>query len=359
RAALAAGPRPGLPTRVLPPPPGPFQQWLEVLVSDDGAGIAAANLDVLFQAFRQIDSSMSRNHEGTGLGLSLVSRLAALHGGAVGVSSAPGQGAHFAIWLPLRSSPQDAPPAHAPDGRRALVVEDDPAAADLLRLQLEGAGFTVSCAANAAGALEQARAARPDLITLDLLLPDSSGWSVLQQLRAEPGLESVPVVVVSILAEEMHSCLLGAAHFLPKPVLKDDLDRALYALGLGADRQQAPHVMIVDESANSLALRAALAGLNYQVSYYADGPQAMAAAQADAVDLLVLGPMRDEASGMALLEVLRSDTRLPPPVLVLSERQPGAYAKPDLPQGGLDTRQFLHEVGRALRAREATPWHAS
>ncbi len=359
RAELAAGPCPALPTRVLPPPPGPFQQWLEVLVSDDGNGIASADLDVLFQAFRQIDSSMSRNHEGTGLGLSLVSRLAALHGGTVGVSSAPGQGAHFALWLPLRSSRQDVPPARAPDGRRALVVEDDPAAADLLRLQLEGAGFTVTCAANAAGALEQARAARPDLITLDLLLPDSSGWSVLQQLRAEPGLESVPVVVVSILAEEMHSCLLGAAHFLPKPVLNDDLGRALYALGLGTDRQQAPHVMIVDESANSLALRAALAGLNYQVSYYADGPQAMAAAQADAVDLLVLGPMRDEASGMALLDVLRSDMRPPPPVLVLSERQPGASAKPDLPQGGLDTRQFLHEVGRALRAREATPWHAS
>ena len=358
-AVLAAGPCPGLPTRVLAPPPGPFHQWLEVVVSDDGGGIAAADLDVLFQAFRQVDSSMSRNHEGTGLGLSLVSRLASLHGGTVGVASAPGRGAHFALWLPLRSSPHDAPPACAPDGRRALVVEDDPAAADLLRLQLEGAGFTVSCAANAASALQQARAARPDLITLDLLLPDDSGWSVLQQLRAEPGLESVPVVVVSILAEEMHSCLLGAAHFLPKPVLKEDLDRALYALGLGADRQQAPHVMIIDESANSAGLRAALAGLNYQVSVYTDGPQAMAAAQAEAVDLLVLGPMRDEAGGMALLDALRTESRLPPPVLVLSERHPGQHAKPGLPQGGLDTRQFLHEVGRALRAREATPWLAS
>jgi DNA-binding response OmpR family regulator len=117
--------------------------------------------------------------------------------------------------------------------------------------------------------------------------------------------------------------------------------------------------MLVDESANSASLRTALTGLNYQVSFYADGPQAMAAAQAGQVDLLVLGPMRDEAGGMALLDALRSEMRAPPPVLVLSERHPGAHAKPGLPQGGLDTRQFLHEVGRALHAREATSWPAS
>ncbi|MCE3263543.1 MAG: hypothetical protein K0R43_2622 [Pseudoduganella sp.] len=358
-AALRDGPRPDLPSRTLEAPPGPFHQWLQVLVSDDGDGIAADDLATLFQAFRQIDSSMSRHHEGTGLGLSLVSRLAGLHGGTVGVSSAPGQGAHFAFWLPLRLPQAETAPACAPTGKRALVVEDDPAAADLLRLQLEGAGFSVSCAADAASALAQARAAPPDLITLDLLLPDASGWSVLQQLRAEPGLEQVPVVVVSILDEEMRSCLLGAAHFLPKPMRQEDLNRALYALGLGAEQSKAPHVVLVDESANSVSLRAALAGLNYQVSYYADGPQAMAAARAGQVDLLVLGPMRDEAGGMALLDALRSDAHLPPPVLVLSERQPGAHAKPGLPHGGLDARQFLHEVGRALHARERTPWPAS
>ena len=358
-APLRDGPRPELPSRTLAPPPGPFHQWLQVLVSDDGDGIAQDDLATLFQAFRQIDSSMSRHHEGTGLGLSLVSRLAGLHGGAVGVSSAPGRGAHFAIWLPLRTPEAEPAPARTPSGKRALVVEDDPAAADLLRLQLEGAGFDVSCAANAASALAQARAAPPDLVTLDLLLPDASGWSVLQQLRAEPGLGQVPVVVVSILEEEMRSCLLGAAHFLPKPMRQEDLNRALYALGLGPDQAKAPHVMLVDESANSSGLREALAGLNYQVSFYADGPQAMAAAQARPVDLLVLGPMRDEAGGMALLDALHSDVRLPPPVLVLSERRPAAHAKPGLPQGGLDTRQFLHEVGRALHAREATAWPAS
>lgn len=347
-AALRAGPRPDLPTRVLPPPPGPFQQWLEVRVSDDGHGIAEKDMNTLFQPFRQVDSSMSRHHEGTGLGLSLVSRLAALHGGAVGLSSAPGQGAHFAIWLPLRTSPNDAPPAHAPSGRRALVIEDDRAAADLLRLQLENAGFNVGCATNGASALAQARSDRPDLITLDLMLPDTSGWSVLQQLRKEPGLESVPVIVVSILAEEMQSCLLGAAHFLPKPLRHEDLNQALFTLGLGPTVGKAPHVMVVDESANSSALMAALSHLNYQVSYYAGGPQALAAAQADAIDLLVLGPLRDEAGGMALMDALRNGPGALPPVLVLTERQPGARAKPGMPQRGLDTRQFLLEVGRAL-----------
>ncbi|MEO3959432.1 response regulator [Chromobacterium piscinae] len=124
-------------SRLLPLPDGPERELLEVRVLDSGGGIAAADLPALFETFSQLDSSSSRQHEGSGLGLALVSRLAELHGGTVGVSSAVGLGAQFSIWLPLR---MDAP------GGPWRAVLDLAAAADG-----RAGGLAKRCAAPGAG----------------------------------------------------------------------------------------------------------------------------------------------------------------------------------------------------------------
>ena len=224
----------GMPARLLPLPPGGGQEWLEIRVRDQGAGIRAADLGHLFETFRQLDSSMARHHEGSGLGLALGSRMANLHGGSVGVASAEGQGSQFSIWLPRRLA--DNAPAAAADGpppQRVLVVEDDKQAAQLLRLHFESLGFEVQLAGDATSALERAELGSPDLITLDLLLPGTSGWDLLKTFKAHPRLAPIPIIIISIVADEPRARALGAARLLQKPIAHAALLEAVNALGLG------------------------------------------------------------------------------------------------------------------------------
>ncbi len=234
RAQIGADAPPGMVARMLPlNGVDDDQDWLEIRVRDNGAGIRSEDLAHLFETFRQLDSSMARHHEGSGLGLALVSRMANLHGGTTGVASAPGLGAQFSIWLPRRA-PERAPAADgtAAPTRRVLVIEDDVQAAQLLRLHFESLGFEVQLAGDAATALERAELSEPDLITLDLLLPGTSGWDVLTTLKNHPRLGTTPVIIISIVADEPKARALGAATLLQKPVAHKALLEALQALGL-------------------------------------------------------------------------------------------------------------------------------
>jgi PAS domain S-box-containing protein len=171
-----------------------YSEFLEICVSDNGIGISRDNMAKLFQAFSQIDSSLSRKFEGTGLGLAMVKQLAELHGGAVAVASAEGEGARFAAWLPLRMPAQTAAipapgagvqsfAAAKPDERIALVVEHDDRVAELIRVLLKEEGFSVLRAATAEAALLLAPQQTISLIAMDFELPGADAWEFLQQIR--------------------------------------------------------------------------------------------------------------------------------------------------------------------------------
>ena len=209
----------------------------------------------LFQAFSQIDSSLARKFEGTGLGLAMVKQLAELHGGTVAVASAEGEGARFVAWLPLRTR---APHAAAPrpdgegasvaaavryEGRVALVVEDDDRAADLVRLLLEAEGFTVVRAASAEAALVLAPRQTLSLITLDVQLPGIDGWEFLAAHPRGPTpsrrcqSSSSPESIDSNLA-----LAGGASAILQKPISRAQLQgRRWPTLGLHAVARAHPH----------------------------------------------------------------------------------------------------------------------
>jgi DNA-binding response OmpR family regulator len=358
RAAVTNVAEPGWASRMLPLPAGDWDDFLEVRVRDYGEGIAANDLPLLFQTFRQLDASCSRQHEGSGLGLALVSRMAELHGGTVGLSSAPGQGAQFSIWLPVRDEGMALTPAGA--ARRVLVIEDDEHAAHLLQVHLESIGFIVRSAHDAASALALARQEVPDLITLDLLLPDASGWAVLDEIKSNPRLEAVPVVIVSIVADEMKACVLGAAQLLQKPVSHQSLRDAVYALGLGNDRELAPTVVIIDDDATTARLSADLAALNYKVRCYTDGATALAAMRGVTADLLIIGLMLSDISGFEVIEAMRADgAGTQTPILMLSERnvreedkrRMSGHVLRIMEKGSFTRGQFLFEVRRALQQR--------
>jgi CheY-like chemotaxis protein len=228
--------------RSLPLAENEFAGFLEISVRDSGIGISPEGLENLFKPFSQIDSGLARKFEGTGLGLVLVKLLAELHGGAVAVESAVGEGSCFTVWLPLRVPEEEelllarapvSPRLEAPAGARtALVVEDDAKSADLIRMQLEAEGFTVLHTASAEAALAIAVQQPVSLITLDIMLPNMEGWDFLGRLKQVPALSRIPVVIISIVADRNKGFALGAAAVMQKPISRQELYESLVDLGL-------------------------------------------------------------------------------------------------------------------------------
>ncbi|MBW2422223.1 MAG: response regulator, partial [Deltaproteobacteria bacterium] len=215
------------------------RDWLEFVVADEGIGIAADSLDQVFEEFTQADRSTTRNYGGTGLGLPITRRFCRMMGGDVRVASEVGRGSSFTIELPAEVSAGEAAEEAADGGEQAdrrseaeielraemlpepgsaiLVIDDDDDARDLLRRTLEEAGYTIVTASRGDQGLALARRMRPLLITLDVMMPEMDGWEVLRDLKSDPELEAIPVVVITVVSEEAIGYELGAVECLRKP----------------------------------------------------------------------------------------------------------------------------------------------
>ncbi|MBC7493278.1 MAG: response regulator, partial [Novosphingobium sp.] len=285
-------------------------------VSDAGIGISRENMARLFQAFSQIDSSLARKFAGTGLGLAMVKQLAELHAGTVAVSSAEGQGACFAVWLPLLATPPLAhvmattngnahPAAAIRRERMALVVEDNDKAADLVRLLLEAEGFTVLHAASAEAALVMAPMQTLSLVTLDLELPGMDGWEFLLKMRESADLAHLPVVIIAGVADSNVALSRGAVAAMQKPISRADLKATLASLGLQPGASLTRTVLVVDDDPKAVDVIAAfLPTPAYAVLRAYGGEDAIALAQRVKPDIILLDLTMPETSGIDVVEAL-------------------------------------------------------
>ncbi|MDD1621404.1 MAG: response regulator [Methylococcaceae bacterium] len=292
-----------------------FAEFLELEIEDSGIGISDEDAPRLFHAFSQLDSSLSRETEGTGLGLILVLKLAQLHGGTMALSSEPARGSRFIVWLPWRDGGSDVASAKprpyrlANDTSRALalVIEDSPTAAELVRLQLEPEGFETVHVANATDGLEFLTSQTPTLIILDIMLPDMDGWDLLARIK-QPGSPAahIPVVIVSIVADTQKGFSLGASAVLQKPVSRGDLIDTLKGLGL-TPASQSLRVLVVDDDPKAVELLAAyLVEPGYLVLRAYGGKEGIAIARRERPDLLVLDLMMPEVNGFDVVEALKN-----------------------------------------------------
>ncbi len=348
-----------------------FTEFLEISVSDSGIGISRPNMAKLFQAFSQIDSSLARKFEGTGLGLAMVKQLAELHGGTVAVTSAEGEGARFAVWLPLRRSNlvesvqaavQISSAAPNPAAQRlALVVEDNDQAADLVRLLLEAEGFAVLRAASAEDALLLAPRHTLSLITLDIQLPGIDGWEFLARMRDSASLAHVPVVIISGLNDSNMGLTRGAAAVLQKPISRAQLKMSLANLGLHPVAEQTWTVLVVDDDPKAVEVIASfLPGPSYAVVRAYGGAEAITLAQRLRPDLIFLDLMMPEVSGFDVVDALQRNSETARiPILVVTAKQITALDRSTLNknQGNvvhivekaeLNHCRFIDEVRRAL-----------
>jgi signal transduction histidine kinase/ActR/RegA family two-component response regulator len=211
--------------------------WISITVTDTGIGISPKQLDRLFAEFTQADPSTTRKYGGTGLGLALSRRLCLLLGGDITVESALGSGSTFTIRVPASIAHM---PGIAGESNRSsewssadnvalgaaelgststvLVIDDDPATRDLLERGLNTGDLSVLTAENGEDGILLAQALHPDLIILDVALPDIDGWEVLAALKADPELENIPVIMLTVVDERGKGMTLGATEYLIKPV---------------------------------------------------------------------------------------------------------------------------------------------
>ena len=350
--------------------------FVEVTVSDGGIGISEADMSKLFHAFSQIDSSLSRQFEGTGLGLAMVKELAELHGGTVAVASAVGEGARFAVWLPALSaqsgSGSSSVPVLAstisqdPYGQVALVVEDDDTAADLIRLLLESEGFVTVRASSAEQALAMAPHHELSLIILDVRLPGMDGWEFLRRIRDVPSLSTVPVVVAAVDVDASLAAASGASAVLQKPIGRAELKATLASQGWHEDRSATRTVLVVDDDPKAVELIAAhLPQPAYAVLRAYGGEEAIKMAQSLQPDLLLLDLMMPGVSGFDVVAALRNDsTTSAIPVLVVTAKNlteadmavlgAGSKTIRIIEKAGFDRQAFLAEVRRAVpRVRQS------
>ncbi len=300
-------------------------------VQDTGIGMTADGINQLFQPFAQLDSSLSRQHEGTGLGLALVRRLAELHGGSVTVDSEPGKGSCFTIALPysaqraentaLSVAPSASASLSADTPRSALVVEDSESAADQLARYLQEINIHAVIHSRGEDALEQAIALQPDVIFLDLLLPDQTGWSVLAQLKANAATRDIPVIIASVVDERMKGLATGAADYLVKPISRETLHKTLGLVPIQGEIARAAMIiapaiepahkdvsilLAEDNEINILAIGDYLHDKGHHLLIARNGQEALSLAEEARPDLILTDIQMPVMDGLELIRRLRA-----------------------------------------------------
>ena len=351
---------------------GDGRDWITFAVADTGIGMTAEQTAKLFEEFTQADASTTRKYGGTGLGLAISRRFCRMMGGDITVESTEGAGSIFTIRLPAEvegaedgearriSRPvsdawRPAPPVKAVG--RVLVIDDDPTVRELMERFLTKEGFSVLTAANGVDGLRQAREARPAAITLDVLMPDLDGWTVLAALKGDPELADIPVIFVTIIDERTRGYSLGATDYMLKPVDRGRLAQVLKRIC--GDSPSRLILLVEDDETTRTVTRHALERDGWSVTQAENGRVALARVAEARPDAILLDLMMPEMDGFEFLaELRRHATWREIPVLVLTaldltdedRRRLNGEVERVMQKGAYDRDELLREVGQTLAA---------
>ncbi len=295
-----------------------------VAVRDEGIGIDPKHHALIFEEFRQVDSTVRREFGGTGLGLALVKKFIELQGGHVSVDSRLGAGSTFSFTLPVRSGAAvvTRTPELPQRTDRVLVVEDDANAYELIASALQSAGFLSIRARHGDEALRLARETNPIAVTLDLVLPGLDGWEILKRLKSDELTRHLPVVIISMVDNRDLGMALGADDYFIKPVDRPRLLERLRAITSG-DGNGRPRLLIIDDdTAIHALLEEDLSSLGYAIVNAYSGDDGLRAAVDSIPDVIILDLMMPNMSGFEVADALKDDPRTASiPILVLTSKE--------------------------------------
>ncbi len=325
-----------------------------VNVIDTGPGISLEDQKKLFQAFSQVDGSATRKTGGTGLGLSICANLVQLHAGRIGVTSEVGKGSTFWFTLPLYQQPEE----QIPEGKKVvLAIDDDPQVIGLYERYLNPQGYYVLPLTDPLKAKEQVLKVQPFAITLDIMMPSKDGWSVLTELKSDPATRDFPVIICSILEQADKGFSLGAADYLVKPILEEDLVHALDRLNKNGTIHE---VLIIDDDPNDLRLMERILNQHsqYKPILAEGGRKGWEAINAAPPHAIILDLFMPDMDGFNILEKLRESPALCDiPVLVVSgggltneqKQQLNAFGQRLITKGSLNEGQLIASIENALK----------
>jgi signal transduction histidine kinase/CheY-like chemotaxis protein len=285
------------------------RNWIEIAVADTGIGMTAEQQAKLFEEFTQADTSTARQYGGTGLGLAITRKLARMMGGDVTVTSQPGKGSVFTVRLPGSAEPlanksTDAD-GNPPSTDCVLVIDDDATARELISDHLKAEGFSVVTAVGGLEGLKFAKELLPTAITLDVMMPDLDGWSVLAALRQDPELAEIPVIMITIVDEHRRGIALGAAGYLTKPIDRERLHRLIRRFRASARPTRV--LLIEDDAVQRERMLGWLEPPQWIVREAANGREALNLLQEAKPDVILLDLMMPEMDGFAVVAALQKE----------------------------------------------------
>ena len=290
---------------------------LVVSVSDRGIGIAPEDLGAVFEKFKQVGDTLTDKPKGTGLGLPISKEIIEHYEGEIWVESQPGKGSTFSFSLPVVQQTEEAKVTEPCDdeeevvevikskrGKKILVVDDEENIRRFLSHELKKKGYTVFEAANGKEALDKAREYCPDLITLDVQMPDISGFDVTSVLKNDNDTKDIPILILSVIEDKDRAYKLGVNDCMTKPVNNDELLNKVNQL----INKNNKNILVVDDDKSLVkSVRYHLERRGYLISSAYDGKQALEMVGKNRPDLIILDIMMPNVNGYEVIKTLKAN----------------------------------------------------
>lgn len=323
-------------------------QFLKVTVEDSGIGIKKEDQERIFDEFEQVDGSMSRRFEGSGLGLALSKKLINLHGGDIYVESELGKGSRFYFTIPI-ITPVETISALKTDyfesmsveneeeireylnvinkeqkeKQLILIIEDDKPTSELLSLYLSKEGYRTAHVYDGKDAISRVKELNPFAIILDIMLPHKDGWEILQDIKSDPQIKDIPVIIYSIIDNKDLGFTLGATDYLVKPMDKELLIKKIKDISLMSKGNRQFTILCIDDHADMLDyLKSVFESVGYNVITANSGKMGIEIAVSNLPDIIILDLMMPDISGFEVAHTLknRPDTQNIP-IIILTAKE--------------------------------------
>ena len=337
---------------------------LDFKVSDSGIGMTPEQVEKVFKPFTQADEKTTRKFGGTGLGLTITKMFAEMMGGNIGLSSVINEGTTFTVSIPkkvidpkkVKDQIEEVIASEDSSNFSVLVIDDDPNAQNLMKKFLKKENYNVLQATSGPAGLDLAAKYLPDLITLDVMMPEMDGWEVLTALQNNETTKNIPVIMLTMTNESDIGYSLGATDYLTKPVDWNNLSKILKKHEIETDSQSI--LIVEDDEITRDMLTKSLETNDFKVIVAKNGKEALQRVNKAKPALILLDLMMPEMDGFEFAEKLREKKEwLDIPVVVITAKD---LTKEDhsrlkgnveaiMQKGSYNKDELLNEVGNRIK----------